>query len=110
MPSCSTSFSDSQQYPSGGGCGDAWVSSSTAVSSDLTVAAENDVIIAGNLTHNGSSVIGLIANGQFRPPVRSSINFYISFVPRCHGLCGSQKYTCSPVSIRSRGCSVISAP
>ena len=36
--------------------------------------------------------------------------FVFSFVPRCHGLCGSQKYTCRPVSIRSRGCSVISAP
>src|SRR5205823_7640075 len=33
-----------------------------------------------------------------------------SLVPRCHGLCGSQKYTWSPVSIRSLACSAISAP
>ena len=33
-----------------------------------------------------------------------------SFVPRCHGLRGSQKNTCSPVSIRSWACWAISAP
>src|SRR4051794_28631970 len=33
-----------------------------------------------------------------------------SFVPRCHGERGSQKYTRKPVSIRSRACCVISAP
>jgi transposase InsO family protein len=33
-----------------------------------------------------------------------------SLVPRCHGLCGSQKYTCRPVSIRSCACWAISAP
>ena len=33
-----------------------------------------------------------------------------SFVARCHGLRGSQKNTCSPLSIRSRACWAISAP
>src|SRR4029453_8480016 len=33
-----------------------------------------------------------------------------SLVPRCHGLCGSQKNTCRPVSIRSRACWASSAP
>ena len=33
-----------------------------------------------------------------------------SFVDRCHGLRGSQKNTCSPLSIRSRACWAISAP
>ena len=33
-----------------------------------------------------------------------------SLVPRCHGLCGSQKYTGRPVSIRSCACWAISAP
>ena len=32
----------------------------------MTVAAENDVIIQGNLQHNASTVIGLIANGFVR--------------------------------------------
>ena len=48
---CSTSFSAGQGYPSGGGCGDAWVHSTTDSAADLTIAAENDVIIDGDLTH-----------------------------------------------------------
>ncbi len=73
---CSTDFATSQTYPSGGGCGDAWVWSSSTVSSDVTVAAENDVIIQGNLQHNASTVIGLIANGFVRVyhPVSSFTN------------------------------------
>jgi Tfp pilus assembly protein PilX len=63
---CSTDFATSQQYLSGGGCGDAWVWSSATVTADVTVAAENDVIIQGNLQHNSASVIGLIANGFVR--------------------------------------------
>ena len=63
---CSTSFSASQGYPSGGGCGDAWVHSTTDSAADLTIAAENDVIIDGDLTHSSSAVLGLIANGFVR--------------------------------------------
>ena len=33
-----------------------------------------------------------------------------SFVPRCHGLCGSQKQTATLVSIHSRACWAISVP
>ncbi len=33
-----------------------------------------------------------------------------SLVPRCHGLCGLQKYTCRPVSMRSWACCASSAP
>jgi Tfp pilus assembly protein PilX len=63
---CGTDFGDSQDYPFATGCGDAWVKSSGDYANDVTVAAENDVIIDGSLTHNDSSVIGLIANGFVR--------------------------------------------
>jgi hypothetical protein len=101
---CSTSFSDSQQYPSGGGCGDAWVSNATStstVSSDLTVAAENDVIIAGNLTHNSSSVIGLIANGFVRVyhPVSYS-----------NGSCNKYSDNITPTSGEGKGIPYMSDP
>src|SRR6476646_2135712 len=33
-----------------------------------------------------------------------------SFVPRCHGLCGSQKYTCTPDAIVNGTCAAISFP
>jgi len=33
-----------------------------------------------------------------------------SLLPRCHGLCGSQKYTCTPLSTVNRTCSAISLP
>jgi|tagenome__1003787_1003787.scaffolds.fasta_scaffold20984329_6 Tfp pilus assembly protein PilX len=98
---CSTSFAQSQQYPSGGGCGDAWVASSSQVTSDLTVAAENDVIIAGNITHNASSVVGLIANGFVRVyhPVQYS-----------NGSCDKNSANITPTSGEGNGIPYLSSP
>jgi hypothetical protein len=42
----------------------------------------------------------LLISVPFGKHCRSS-PLVFSFVPRCHGLCGSQKYTSNPVSIRS---------
>jgi hypothetical protein len=61
---CPSDFATRQTYPAGTGCGDAWVQGNTT--SDLTVAADNDVIIDGHLTHGTSAVLGLIANGFVR--------------------------------------------
>lgn len=36
--------------------------------------------------------------------------FMFSLEPRCHGLCGSQKYTAIPVALASSLCLVISRP
>jgi hypothetical protein len=44
------------------------------------------------------------------PMLTDDIPHEISFVPRCHGLCGSQKKTFTPVSIFNRACCDISAP
>ena len=100
---CSTSFAASQQYPSGGGCGDAWVSSSSTspVTSDVTIAAENDVIIAGNLQHNSSSVIGLIANDFVRVyhPVQYS-----------YGSCDQNSANITPTSGEGNGIAYLQDP
>jgi len=45
-------------------CGDVYVSGS--YSKDITIAAEKDVIIRGNITRNGDFVAGLIANNFVR--------------------------------------------
>jgi Helix-turn-helix domain len=39
-----------------------------------------------------------------------SIPFTFSLEPPCHGLCGSEKYTCTPVSIENCTCSATSFP
>jgi Tfp pilus assembly protein PilX len=98
---CSTSFAQSQQYPSGGGCGDAWVASSSQATSDLTIAAENDVIIAGDITHNASSVVGLIANGFVRVyhPVQYT-----------NGSCDKNSANITPTSGEGNGIPYLSSP
>jgi hypothetical protein len=69
---CSATWTNQQAYTivAGSTCGDAWVRSTGGtdddVTADLTIAAENDIVVAGNTTHNSSSVIGLIANGFVR--------------------------------------------
>jgi hypothetical protein len=49
-------------------CGNAYVSDlgSATYSGQLTIAAENDIIINGNLIHSGEGVLGLIANNFVR--------------------------------------------
>ncbi|HVW19330.1 MAG TPA: hypothetical protein VHB30_13875 [Solirubrobacteraceae bacterium] len=52
-------------YPQGTGCGDAWVHG--AAGRDVTVAAKNDVIIDGDITHATTGVaVGLIPEGFVR--------------------------------------------
>lgn len=64
---CSSSYSPfTARYPStlGSGCGNVYVRGTYSV--PLTIAAENDVIIYGNLTRTGNGMLGLIANNFIR--------------------------------------------
>jgi type II secretory pathway pseudopilin PulG len=51
-------------YPETSGCGNVYVKG--AYSGQLTIAAQNDIIINGNLTRSGSGMLGLIANNFVR--------------------------------------------
>lgn len=51
-------------YPATSGCGNAYVKGN--YSGQLTIAAENDVIVNGSLIHSGEGVLGLIANNFVR--------------------------------------------
>jgi hypothetical protein len=64
---CSTSYSPfTASYPATSGCGNVYVHGS--YSGQLTIAAENDIIIDGNLTRQSGSngMLGLIANNFVR--------------------------------------------
>jgi hypothetical protein len=66
---CSSAYSPfTATYPTTSGCGNAVVHSSGNYSGQLTVAAENDIIIDGNLTRASSSadLLGLVANNFIR--------------------------------------------
>ncbi len=68
---CSNDFVTSETYPSGSGCGDAWVhtgSGSNAAAVDLTIAADNDIIIDGSILRKSgtTAAVGLIANNFVR--------------------------------------------
>jgi Tfp pilus assembly protein PilX len=67
---CSNSYSPfTVTYPPTSGCGNAIVDTGGgSYSGQLTIAAENDVIIDGNIIHNSSSadLLGLIANNFIR--------------------------------------------
>jgi hypothetical protein len=68
---CSNNFTASERYPSGSGCGDVYVHSGTgsnAAGIDLTIAADNDVIIDGSILRKTgtAAAIGLIANNFVR--------------------------------------------
>jgi hypothetical protein len=62
---CSTSYSPyTATYPSSSGCGNALVSGT--YSGQLTIAAENDVVVQGNVTRSGNGLLGLVANNFVR--------------------------------------------
>jgi hypothetical protein len=67
---CSNSYSPfTTTYPPTSGCGNAIVDTGgSSYSGQLTIAAENDVIIDGDIRHNSSSadLLGLIANNFIR--------------------------------------------
>jgi hypothetical protein len=84
---CSNDFVTSEKYPSGSGCGDAWVHSdpSTDAGQDVTIAADNDIIIDGNIKRASASnaAIGLIANNFVRVfhPARNNSGCTSNFTP-----------------------------
>jgi Tfp pilus assembly protein PilX len=62
---CTTSYSPfNTTYPATSGCGTAIVQGN--YSGQLTIAAENDVLISGNLIRSGSGLLGLVANNFVR--------------------------------------------
>jgi Tfp pilus assembly protein PilX len=60
----SGSYDIVQKYDNPIGCGDVWVHGTTT--RNLTIAADNDVIIDGDVRRSGDVVIGLIANNFVR--------------------------------------------
>jgi hypothetical protein len=67
--SCSTSYSPfTATYPATSGCGNALVHSTSPYSSQLTIAAENDIIINGSIQRasNASGILGLVASNFIR--------------------------------------------
>jgi hypothetical protein len=70
---CTPSYDTTQDYTpavtNGTGCGDVYISSltgSSAPATDLTIAADNDIVIDGNIDHAAGNEIGLIANNFVR--------------------------------------------
>jgi hypothetical protein len=64
---CSSSYSPfTATYPSSSGCGNAVVHTTSSFTGQLTIAAENDVIIDDDIVKSGSGLIGLIANNFVR--------------------------------------------
>jgi hypothetical protein len=62
---CSSSYSPfTATYPNTSSCGNVRVRGT--YSGQLTIAAENDIIIDGNLTRSGNGMLGLIANNFVR--------------------------------------------
>ena len=66
---CTPQYDSTMDYPQvtdGTGCGDVYVRSTSNVTSDLTIGADNDIIIDGNITHGSGVEVGLIANNFVR--------------------------------------------
>ncbi len=62
---CSVGYNRNQTYNNPAACGDAWVKGN--YSGNITIAADNDVIVNGNLTRNSDDLLlGLIANNFVR--------------------------------------------
>jgi hypothetical protein len=83
---CSSSYSPfTATYPAGSGCGNAHVSGS--YTGQLTIAAENDIVIDDDITRSGTAaILGLVAN---------------NFVRIKHPLCPSNNLGCSNGTITS---------
>jgi hypothetical protein len=72
---CSASYSPfTVTYPSSSQCGNVYVHGN--YSGQLTIAAENDIIIDGNITKSGTGLLGLVANNfvRVKHPVCESNN------------------------------------
>jgi hypothetical protein len=84
---CSSNYSPfTATYPASSGCGNALVRGS-GYTSQLTIAAENDIIIEDDLTRSGNGMVGLIAN---------------NFVRIKHPVCPSGNLGCSNGTITSQ--------
>jgi hypothetical protein len=70
--SCTPAYDTTQDYNAvtiGQGCGDVYIHSTTgsnAPATDLTIGADNDIVIDGNIDHPAGTEIGLIANNFIR--------------------------------------------
>jgi Tfp pilus assembly protein PilX len=87
---CTSSYSPfTVTYPATSPCGNALVHSSGTYSGQLTIAAENDVIVDGNITRqsNTSALLGLVAN---------------NFIRVAHPVCPSSNTGCSSGTITSQ--------
>ena len=64
--SCGTGYTITQKYTNPSGCGDVWVHGTTSKS--ITIAADNDVIVDGDVLQASGSdaLVGLIANNMVR--------------------------------------------
>jgi Tfp pilus assembly protein PilX len=60
----STGYNINQDYSTPTGCGDVWVHGTT--SQNITIAADNDVIVDGDLYKSADNLVGLIANNFVR--------------------------------------------
>jgi len=67
-PLCTTGYDPDTPYPTGANamkCGDVWVHGD--YSQSVTIGAQNDIVINGNLTKNNSTaMLGLVANNYVR--------------------------------------------
>jgi hypothetical protein len=77
-PNCGVFYDPTQTDPSQTptDCGDAYVHGS--YSDDVTIAAEKDIVVDGNITKSGDFMVGLIANNFVRVnhPVSSRVSSY----------------------------------
>jgi Tfp pilus assembly protein PilX len=79
---CNTAYSPyTATYPSTSSCGNVYVKGS--YSGRLTIAAENDIIINGNIIRSGDGMLGLIAN---------------NFIRIYHPFCDKSSNTCTPAA------------
>jgi Tfp pilus assembly protein PilX len=84
---CSSGYSPfTATYPSSSGCGNALVRGN-GYSSQVTIAAENDIIIEDDIVRTGNGLLGLVAN---------------NFVRIKHPICPSNNLGCSNGTITSQ--------
>jgi Tfp pilus assembly protein PilX len=85
---CSSNYSPHTiTYPPSSGCGNAIVHTSGSYTSQLTIAAENDIVVDDDIIRSGSGLLGLVAN---------------NFVRVKHPLCPSGNLGCSGGTISSQ--------
>jgi hypothetical protein len=85
---CSSGYSPfTVTYPSTSGCGNAIVHTSGSYTGQLTIAAENDIVVDDDIVRSGAGLLGLVAN---------------NFVRVKHPICPSSNLGCSNGTITSQ--------